>query len=200
VNSELVPMGQEPKSWEDLLDPKWRGKMAWSSGTNTGGPGLVGMALREWGEDKGMEFLRKLSQQQVASLPSSARQVLDQVIAGEYAIAPMSSVHHAMYSSDKGAPVRWRPINPAVVSLISASIASNAPHPNAAKLYYEFILSEEGQTIFRDNYYLTSNTRVPPKDPKALPNGKDYRGQFFTPEDLDSDMEKWQKIYGDLFR
>ena len=200
VNSDLVPIGQEPKTWDDLLDPKWKGKMVWSSGTNTGGIGFVGLALREWGEDKGMAFLRKLAEQKIASVPTSTRQVLDQVIAGEYAIGPMSSVHHIMYSADQGAPVRWRPVEPAVVSLINASVAANAPHPNAAKLYFDFLLSDEGQTIFRDNYYLTSNLNVPPKNPKALPQTGNYRGQFFTPEQVDAETPKWVKIYQELFR
>ena len=200
VNSELVPAGQEPKTWDDLLDPKWKGKMVWSSGTNTGGIGFVGMALREWGEDKGMAFLRRLAEQKIASVPTSTRQVLDQVIAGEYAIGPMSSVHHVMYSADQGAPVRWRPVEPAVVSLITASVAANAPHPNAAKLYFDFVLSDEGQTIFRDNYYLTSNLNVPPKNPKALPQPGNYRGQFFTPEQVDAETPKWVKVFQELFR
>ena len=70
-NTSLVPRGTEPRTYEALLDPKWRGKMAWStSPTSSGGPGFIGTVLTEMGEAKGMAYLRELSKQKIANIGS----------------------------------------------------------------------------------------------------------------------------------
>jgi ABC-type Fe3+ transport system substrate-binding protein len=201
VNTELVPAGQEPKTWEDLLDPKWKGKMAWSSSpSSTGGPGFVGMVLKEYGDEKGNAFLDSLAKQNVASIPFSTRQILDQVIAGEYQIGIMSSNHHVKFSADQGAPVKWLPVSPGMVDLITVSVALNAPHPNAAKLFLDFMMSDQGQAIFRDNYYIPASPHVAAKDAALLPNGRNFRGLFFTPEEIDAQMPQWYRRFKELFQ
>ena len=68
-NTSLVPRGTEPTTYQDLLDPKWRGKMAWSGfPTSSGGAGFVGTVLTEMGEEKGMAYLRELAKQNIANL------------------------------------------------------------------------------------------------------------------------------------
>jgi len=105
-NTSLVAKGAEPRSYQALLAPKWRGKMAWSTTpSNSGGPGFIGTVLTEMGNEKGMAYLRALSQQQIANVGSAAREVLDQVIAGEYALGLQIFNHHAVISAKKGAPV-----------------------------------------------------------------------------------------------
>jgi ABC-type Fe3+ transport system substrate-binding protein len=82
-NTALVPKGSEPHTYQDLLDPKWSGKIAWNSLPSTsGGVGFIGTVLAEMGDDKGMAYLRAFAKQKVANVPAAARQVLDQVIAG----------------------------------------------------------------------------------------------------------------------
>jgi ABC-type Fe3+ transport system substrate-binding protein len=107
-NTSLVPKGTEPKTYQDLLNPKWRGKMAWNGfPTSSGMGGFVGTVLAEMGEEKGRAYLRELAKQNIAPLRGAAREVLDQVIAGEYAIALQIFNHHAVISAKKGAPVDW---------------------------------------------------------------------------------------------
>src|SRR5262252_6417274 len=104
-NTSLVPKGTEPRSYQALLAPKWRGKMAWSTTpSSSGGPGFIGTVLTEMGNEKGMAYLRVLSQQQIANIGSAAREVLDQVIAGEYVLGLQIFNHHAVISAKKGAP------------------------------------------------------------------------------------------------
>ena len=87
-NTRLVPKGSEPRTYADLLDPKWKGHMAWSSQTTIpAAPGLRRRHLASMGEDKGMDYLHRLAGQDIAGLGVSAREVLDQVIAGEYSLA-----------------------------------------------------------------------------------------------------------------
>src|SRR5262245_22101660 len=133
-NTALVPRGSEPKTYQDLLDPKWRGKMAWNGFPTTSGlGGFVGTVLSEMGREPGITYLRALSKQNIANLRGSAREVLDQVIAGEYAVALQIFNHHAVISAKKGAPVDWIKMEPATGTLSVISIHKSAPHPNAAK-------------------------------------------------------------------
>src|SRR5207302_108110 len=158
----LVPRGTEPKTYQDLLDPKWRGRMAWNGfPTSSGVGGFVGTVRAEMGEDKGKAYLRELAKQHVANLPGSAREVLDQVIAGEYAVALQIFNHHAVISARKGAPVDWIKMEPATETLSVVSVHKNAPHPNAAKILVDFIFTNEGHHVFRVRDYITAHPVVP---------------------------------------
>jgi ABC-type Fe3+ transport system substrate-binding protein len=199
-NTSLVPKGQEPKTWNDLLDPKWKGKMAWNSSSSTSaGPGFIGLVLAEMGQEKGMAYIQALSKQNIAGLKVAARQVLDQVIAGEYPIALEIFNNHAVISAQQGAPVNWIPMNPSLAVLSVLSIIKNAPHPNAAKLLVEFLASEEGQKLYRDADYMPVDPNVPPRDPSLRPDGKNFRAIYMTPEQVQDAMPRWTDIYKQYF-
>jgi ABC-type Fe3+ transport system substrate-binding protein len=201
-NTDLVPKGTEPKTYQDLLDPKWKGKIAWSSsaGSSSGAPGFVGNVLKEMGEDKGMDYLRALAKQQVTGIPVSARQVLDQVIAGEYAVALQTFNNHSVISAAQGAPSQWIPMNPAMGVLSVISVTEGAPHSNAGKLLVDFLASSDGQKLFRDADYIPVDPAVPPKIADLRPDGETFRANYFTPETVESSIPQWAKIASDLFR
>ncbi len=201
VNTDLVKPADEPKSYEDLLNPRWKGKMAWGATPSTSaGPGFVGLMIKHLGRDKAMDFLRKLAMQDIAGMQVAARQVLDRVIAGEYAIGINMFNHHAVISASKAAPVKWLAVSPAMVTMNTSSVMKNAPHPNAAKLFMSFLVSQDGQKIFSDEDYLPVHPKVPAKDPALIPDGTRFTGLFFTPEEGDADMDEWQKIFRITFR
>ena len=200
-NTSLVKKGTEPRTYADLIDPKWRGKLAWNGfPTSSGAGGFIGTVLTEMGQEKGMAYLRALSKQNVANLRGSAREVLDQVIAGEYSVALQIFNHHAVISAKKGAPVDWIPMEPATVTLSVASIHKNAPHPNAAKLLVDFIVSKEGQEVFRRADYLPAHPEVPASVPTLKPSEGKFRAHFFTPEQTEDSMPKWKLVIDELFR
>ena len=200
-NTALVPKGTEPRSYPALLDPKWRGKMAWStSATTSGGPGFIGTVLTEMGTESGMLYLRELSKQRIANIGSAAREVLDQVIAGEYLLALQIFNHHTVISAKKGAPVDWIKMEPVTGTLSVISVHKNAPHPNAAKLLVDFITSPEGQNIFRDAEYLPADPAVAALTPSLKPDDGRFRTHFFTPEQTEDNIVAWKKVYDDLFR
>ena len=80
------------------------------------------------------------------------------------------------------------------------SVAANAPHPNAAKLFVDFLVSDEGQSS--SAIMTTSRWRRPssPREPTLRPDGKNFRAIFFTPEEVAKGLPRWVKIYNDLFR
>src|SRR6185312_7546101 len=147
INTDLVKK-DEIKTPQDLLNPKWKGKIAWSTVPSSGSGVYVGSVLQTMGEDKGMEFLRALAKQDIVNVDATNRAILDQVILGQYAIALSIFNHHALLSEQKGAPVTWLKTEPISAPFHSIGLVKNAPHPNAARLLIDFLLSEEGQRAF----------------------------------------------------
>jgi ABC-type Fe3+ transport system substrate-binding protein len=200
-NTELLPKAKAPRTWDDLLDPQWQGKMAWGANvSSSAAPGFIGLVLAERGEQQGMDYLRRLAKQNIAGLKIAARSVLDQVIAGEYAIALQIFDDNVVISRRAGAPVDWVPMNPALAVLSVISVTQNAPHPNAGKLLVDFVVGPEGQTIARDNDYLPVDPDIAPRDPYVRPDGKTFRAIYMTPEKVEEELPKWMQIYDELFR
>lgn len=200
-NTELVKAADAPKTYEDLLDPRWKGKLAWTNDpTPNGPPGFIGVVLKSMGEEKGMAYLKKLAGQKIANLPVSQRVVLDQVIAGQYPVGLMTFNHHDAISAAKGAPVTWVKMEPLVATMSVMAIPKNAPHPNAARLFVEFGLSPAGQQVLHDAFYLPADPDVPAKDPTLKPEGGHFKVVVLTPTDIRAHLDAWTKIYDDLFK
>ncbi|MCC6890356.1 MAG: extracellular solute-binding protein [Hyphomicrobiales bacterium] len=200
-NTSHILRGQEPRNYRDLLNPTLRGKMAWNGfPTSSGAGGFIGTVLTEMGEDQGLAFLRELAKQRIANLRGSAREVLDQVIAGEFSLALQIFNHHAVISAKKGAPVDWIPMQPATVALSTISVLAKAPHPNAAKLLMDFIISREGQEVFARADYIPAHPEVPATVPALKPEVGKFRAHFFTPEETEERMVAWKRVFDDLFR
>jgi iron(III) transport system substrate-binding protein len=199
-NTDLVPKGSEPKSLTDLLDAKWKGKMAISGSSSAPGVGgFVGHVLGSMGEKQGTDYLKALGQNRLSVIQVSTRQVLDQVIAGEYAVGVQVLNHHVAFSANRGAPIAWVKIDPAMASLLVLG-ALKGPHPNAGKLLVDFLISDEGQTIFRNADYIPVAPNVQPKDPSLRPDGVSFKALTYTPEKLDENIKTWMGIYAQTLR
>src|SRR5580692_1388105 len=200
INTDLLPKDQAPKTFADLLDPKLKGKMAWNGSSVIGAFGFVGNILTTMGDDKGMAYLRALARQQVVNVDASSRAVLDQVIAGEYWVNLMAFNHHTVISARKGAPSDWLKIEPAPVTLDAVGLVKDAPHPNAARLLLEFLLSEDGQKVFQRNDYLPALPSVPAMVAGLRPNDGGFQADFLRPEQIHRELPHWQKVTQELFR
>lgn len=199
-NTSLVPAAQRPKSYDDLLLPYWKGRMAWKMNDLSGGPGFVGNVLTHMGGERGMAYLRRLAGQDIKVLNASARAILDQVIAGEYAMALQIFNHHAAISAGKGAPVDWLRLSPATVTPGLVGLPKNAPHPNAGLLFVEFMTSKEGQQIFQKAGYLPARPDVPPTIPALVPATGGFGATVITPALTAKSMNHWDKVFAELFR
>jgi ABC-type Fe3+ transport system substrate-binding protein len=200
-NTDLVPRDSAPQSWQDLLDPKWRGKLAWAShATTSSAPGFIGLVLGELGEEKGRAYLEKLAQQRIVPVAGSARALVDQTIAGEYPIVLQVFNHQPVVSARLGAPVDWIRMSPAMAILSVAGVVRGAPHPNAGKLLVDFFLSRAAQEIFRDGDYIPADPEVAPRDPALRPDGTRFRATFYSPEEIDVGMPHWVALFNQLFK
>jgi iron(III) transport system substrate-binding protein len=198
-NTDLVKPGAEPTTWDALLDPRFKGQIVWGNTVSiSAAPGFVGLVLKQLGEEKGMDYLRKLAAQKPAGVNAAARVVIDQAIAGEYAIALQIFPEHADQSSRKGAPIKWIATRPAMSAIVSTmGVVANSPHPNAGKLLLDFLVSPEGQAIYRDAFYSPANPAVEPINPDFKPGR--YPTLFISPPEATNLLPKWTTIFKELF-
>lgn len=141
-NTKLVARDQAPKSWEDLLDPKWKGKIALDEENYS----WYGAMTQKWGKEKTQRYMRGLAKQDI-QLRSGQTLIAQLMAAGEFPVA-MVLAHRIEKMKEQGAPVEWvTTLDPVTVSLHPIGVAAKAPHPNAAKLFIDFILSKEGQQL-----------------------------------------------------
>src|SRR5262245_17406516 len=200
INTTLVSKERAPKTYQDLLDPAWRGKMAWNPGSIAGAIGFVGATLTGMGQARGMEYLKALSAQRIVNIEASSRAILDQVIAGEYPIGLMMFNHHTVISAQKGAPSDWIAMEPVPVALDAVGILKDAPHPNAARLLVDFLTSEEGQRVLQKVDYLPSMPSVPAMKAGLRPEDGGFKATFLRPDEIYDRMPGWTKIVGELFK
>ena len=178
VNTNVVKPEDVPRTYEDLLNPSWKGQIAWTYDLTPGGPpGFLHNILTTMGQDKGMAYLRAFAKQEPVTIPAAQRVVLDKVVSGEYPLAVMILNYHATISAGQGAPVRWLRMEPLLQSMGLISVVNNSPHPNAARLFVEFMLSDEGQKVLADNDYLPANPHVKAKVPENKPDAGGFTHQ-----------------------
>ncbi len=200
-NTNLVKPNEAPRRFEDLLDPRWKGQMAWTNElAPQGPPGFIHNILTILGEQNGMDYLRRFAAQQPVFVAASPRAVLDQVIAGEYQLGLMMYNHHAAISAAKGAPVQWLRIEPLLQLQSMVGILADAPHPNAARVFEEFILSQEGQKVMADNDYLPADPDVPARIPELKPEAGHFAVMAVSPQMVHDDLPKWRDIFHEVFR
>jgi iron(III) transport system substrate-binding protein len=160
-NSKLVSAIEAPKDWSDLLNPKWKGKI----GMDQEEFEWYAQSLDTWGREKAQKFHRALAQQQIHW--RKGHTLISQLIAaGEF---PLGIVYaHRVESMKKvGAPIEWvKTTNPVFVALSPVGLAAKAPHPNAAKLYLDFILSIEAQLMIRSFNRTSARTDIEPLVPE----------------------------------
>ena len=200
-NTEQVKGADIPKSLDDLLNPKWAGKMAWTTDpTVNGPPGFIQNVLALKGEAAGMAYLKSLAAQKPVNIPASQRVVLDKVIAGEFPLGLMIFNHHAAISAEEGAPVAWARIEPLVSNANMISAVKGAPHPAASRLFLEYVLSEEGQKEVANSLYLPAHPNVPAKAPELKPAQGGFKARIVTPDMLRAGEKTWTATYNELFR
>ena len=164
-NTQLVKKEELPRMYEDLINPKWKGKIVLRDEDYE----TFGMMLKVMGREKGMSFMRRLGAQGV-DLRNSFTLGVQGVASGEIPLGMNLYGTHTEEFKKKGAPVDWVPMEFVLTTVEPLAVSSRAPHPNAARLFVDFLLSKEAQTIMRDRSRISSRPDVPP-DPPELTKG-----------------------------
>src|ERR1700730_7013035 len=199
VNTGLVAERDRPQSLEDLLAPSLRNQMVWKQNDITGAWGFIGNVLTNMGEERGLAYLRKLNAQNIAPVGASTRAILDGVIGGEHALVLGVSAHNTEISRKAGAPVAWLPLGSGWATPHTIGVTSAAPHPNAAPLLVGFVVSREGQEIFRKAGYLPARSDVPPLSAAISPELGGFPVNVLAPETLERNLTPWSDVYTEIF-
>jgi len=189
-NTNLVKKEQVPKTYQEVLDPRWQGRKI---SLDDEAYGLLSGLIRAWGKEKALDYVKKLAAQQPVVQRGNTNRV-QLTMAGEYyliiAYAPTIQRETSM-----GHPINWVPLEPVPVQVNPEMLAAHAPHPNAGKLFINFLLSKEGQQM------LTGFRRIPVRedvepDPPRLFRG--YKRIVENPEEY-KNLNETRKLYQDIF-
>lgn len=164
VNSKLVPTAEEPTAWVDLLQPRFKGKMASDDPRGSGGgAGLVASLEKAFGT----EFLQKLATQEIFFSKDSGT-ILANLVRGEYVLFITASHDEIIAARKNGAPLKFlKPKEGVRAAGNYQSIIKNATHMNAAKLWVEWSTSEEGQQAFARTGQAAARKGIKAGEPEA---------------------------------
>ena len=187
-NTKLVKKDELPKTWEDLLDPKWKGRLGIEQEDSDWLAGVFG----EIGEARGEKVFRAI----VASNGVSARKghtLLTQlVVSGEVPLALTVYNYKAEQLRSEGAPIDWFTIGNAIARPNGVGVARHAPHTHAAVLFYDFELSEEGQQIIANREFVPTSRKIDTPLNRVPMTFVDARVSI-------DEYDKWKDLYTDLF-
>ena len=161
-NSRLISAEAAPKSYEDLLQPRWNRQLGWDTEEYY----LFGALLKARGKEKALEYWRRLAAQQI-NFRKGYTLISELVAAGEFPVAVALYQHRVDEYAEKGAPLQWIAPNPLVGGDPNKiSLLKNAPRPNAAKLFIDFMLSAEGQKLLQDKGRTPGRIGMAPRNPR----------------------------------
>ena len=190
-NTDLVPFAEAPKTWEDLLNPKWKGAIS----MDKDGGDWVLMLWAAWGKEKTVTYLKSLAKNNLV-LGTGSRARTEMLTAGAMKIDLRLNLHQILEYQKKGAPLEWVRTDPIVSRPGPLFIAERAAHPNAALLFADWFTSLEGQQA----YYDVSGKLVP--DPRVKSRvGEALKGLrvMVLPSELTVHGNEAGNIWRDIF-
>lgn len=187
-NTEKVKRDDIPKTWRDLADPKWKGKMA-AEIDNTDWFATV---VREMGEAQAVSLFQDIVRTNGVSMRKGHPVLASMVAAGDVSLV-LSTYNYFIdkLRKDKGAPVSWTVLEPGIARISGVALARRARHPHAAVLFVDFMLSE-AQSLFPGLDLIPANRSM-----GGLPQNVTWK--FVDPAMLLSEAEKWTRLYQQVF-
>ncbi|HKX51463.1 MAG TPA: extracellular solute-binding protein [Candidatus Binatia bacterium] len=143
-NTKLLPAKDVPKTWEDLLDPKWKGKIGVINSTHHWGR----LAAGAWGDEKTLDFIKKLSAQK--PLLTRAGEMAQRLILGEVLVSATLQDSQLHESKESGAPLAFaEQVSPVISPEYHVGVLKNAAHPNVGHLFVTFMASADVQPVWQ---------------------------------------------------
>ncbi|MFQ5683060.1 MAG: ABC transporter substrate-binding protein [Candidatus Binatia bacterium] len=189
-NTNLVPKNQAPKSWQDLLDPKWKGKLALDAKDYE----WFANMLAFMGKEKGLAYMKRLAAQDLRI--QRGHTLLTQLVAaGEMSVGIAMYGHRVEQMKKRGAPLEWAGLNPVVLNLHPLALSAHAPHRNAGTLLIDYLLSKEAAKVIQSVSRIPDRVDVPP-DPPSLVKGVPILASDLS---LVKDYNRYVKLYRKIF-
>ena len=187
-NTKLVSKDDLPKTWDDLTDPKWKGKLGIEQEDSDWLAGIYG----ELGEERASKVFKQITASNGVSVRKGHTLLTQLVASGEVPLALTVYNYKAEQLRREGAPINWFTIGNAIARPNGVGVARNAPHPHAAVLFYDFELSEEGQKIIAEREFVPTSSKIDTPLNKVPMTFVDARVSI-------DEYDKWKNLYTDLF-
>jgi iron(III) transport system substrate-binding protein len=189
-NTALIPPSAAPRSLKDLIDPKWKGKMAITSTTT--GVRWIGNAL----DTLGREYLERMADQEVSVQDMAPAALIGLIGSGEVPMSPTIFDANVAIAKQKGSPVEWRPLDPVVTTVGSSALMAKAPNPHTALLFIDFLLSKEGQQLIMKGGLWSPREDIGTVEQKFK---KNYLDEKYSLEELEAKFTQWENLLRQLF-
>jgi iron(III) transport system substrate-binding protein len=189
-NTQQVKKEDVPKTYKELLDPKWKGGKISVDDENY--ELLIGLS-EVWGKNAAVEYLKALAAQ-APIIGRGATQRTQMLGAGEFPLA-ISYTHTVEWSKSQGSAVDWVNLEPVVIKFDGIMLGAKAAHPNAGKLFIDFVLSQQGQELLQSFRRVTLRNGVDPDPPRLI---KGYKRIVLHPERSQNAQESL-KLYREIF-
>jgi iron(III) transport system substrate-binding protein len=187
-NTKLVKKEELPKTWEDLTNPKWKGKLGIEQEDSDWLAGVYG----EIGEERAGTVFRQITAANGVSVRKGHTLLTQLVASGEVPLALTVYNYKAEQLRREGAPIDWFTIGNAIARPNGVGVTRQAPHPHAAVLFYDFELSEEGQQIIAEREFVPTSRKIDTPLNKVPMTFVDARVSI-------DEYDKWKNLYTDLF-
>jgi iron(III) transport system substrate-binding protein len=185
-NTNTVKKEELPKTYQDLLNPRWQGRL----GIEATDEEWFYEVITQMGEEKGLRYFRDLVAANKPSLRTGHSLLGNLVASGEVPLGLTVYAHTVLAAQKKGAPINYVLLEPAIGVSFSMGLSNLAPHPNAALLFYEYMLTD-GQKIIADLDYTPTNKSIdsPFKNSHyVMTNQSRFLDQY----------DKWEKLWNDI--
>ena len=189
-NTKLIPPANAPRSLRDLIDPRWKGKMA-ITGTSTG-VRWIGNTL----DVMGREFLEKLAEQDISVQDMAPAALINLIASGEVPMSPTILDANVTMAKQKGAPVEWRPLEPVVTTVGSAALMAKASNPHTALLFIDYLLSKEGQQLIMKGGLWSPREDIGTLEQKFK---KTYLDEKYSVDEIEVKFTQWETLLRQLF-
>ena len=184
-----VLMKNPPRSHEDLVQPRYRGRIGMDTDEVEWYAGL----MEYWGKERTVRFLKNLAAQQIRYRDGHTL-IAQLMAAGEFEIT-LAFSERIDKMKKEGAPVDWiSTYDPIIVSIHPIAIAADAPHPEAAKVFVNFALSKEGQATVRDSGRISARSDWPAVSPSTA-KLKLHPVQPEAASDYEALLKEWRAIF-----
>jgi iron(III) transport system substrate-binding protein len=187
-NTKLVKKEELPKTWEDLVNPKWKGRLGIEQEDSDWLAGVFG----EIGEERARKVFREIVAANGMSVRKGHTLLTQLVVSGEVPLALTVYNYKAEQLRAEGAPIDWFTIGNAIARPNGVGVVRSAPHPHAAVLFYDFELSPEGQQIIADREFVPTSKKIDTPLNKVPMTFVDARVSI-------DEYDKWKNLYTDLF-
>ena len=186
-NTNLVKPEEVPKSYLELAEPRWAGRV----GIEASDVDWFAAMVKEMGEQQGLAFFRKLAANR-PQIRTGHTLMAELLASGEIPFCATIYNHNVERLAVKGAPVKWKPLVPTFGRPNAVGVCKRAPHPYAALAFADFMLSREGQTIIKERNRVPSSLSVDTHLNK-------FPFQMIDPVITLDESERWEKVWSELF-